>query len=225
MQKLRATRPPSLRCWVSRARRARRDEQPQPGQRPARVARRGGGRRRRRRGSHARCARPRGHSGAAALHATARRCGGAASSARGSFAPAGLRTLTRLHAPRVAVLGSFAAYMRLVRGGGRSANAAGRAACSFRRRRLQTSLRWASTSSRSTCASPSPSSSPPKCALARRGVALERRTRASRLTPARPWRAGPHPQHRQDGAHVQVRLPAAAPRYAVAQPASAAPQR
>ena len=135
---LQATRLPSLRCWVSRARRVRRDEQPQPGQRAARVPRRGGGWRRSRRGSHARCARPRG--AVAFSRSTQRRAAAAAQlrpahadRAQRRFALGSLRTLTRLRAPCVAVLGSFAAYMRLVRGAGRSAHAVARVACSFRR--------------------------------------------------------------------------------------------
>ena len=76
-------------------------------------------------------------------------------------------------------------------------------------RRLQTSLLWASTSSRSTCASPSRSSSPPRC----RPRAAGAHTRAA-PSPRRSARslAGPHPRHRQDGADVQVRTRLLQPR-------------
>ena len=47
-------------------------------------------------------------------------------------------------------------------------------------RRLPTSLRWASTSSRSTCASPSPSSSPPRCGGSRAGSSRPHALRQTR---------------------------------------------
>ena len=137
---------------------------------------------------------------------------------RDSFATGGLRALTPLRAPR-----RSAWLIRRLHAPGVQRRAQRKRCCvrggshlgAVALCRWPTSLRWASTSSRSTCASPSLSSSPPRCVARAPGAhAHTRRARPSgMLTLARAPRAGPHPRHRQDGAHVQVRE--ATPRYAV----------